>query len=93
MPAIGGLPLPRVGPRMPDPRAFMDKIVGPARRFMAARFFSGGAEIREGGGVSTVLARERVRDPLLLRVAEALAEPKLRARRPEVAVDLRARYA
>ena len=47
---VGGLPLPLVAPRLPAPRTLIDKLTGPARRSVAARFFTGDLDIAAYSG-------------------------------------------
>ena len=38
---VGGLPLPLVVARLPSPHKFIDRLMSPSRRLVAARFFTG----------------------------------------------------
>ena len=42
---VGGLPLPLVSRRLPSPQKFIDSLTSPARRSVAARFFTGDLDI------------------------------------------------
>ena len=47
---MGGLPLPLVSRRLPSPYRFIDSLTGPARRSVAARFFTGDLDIAAYSG-------------------------------------------
>ena len=47
---VGGIRLPLVAPRLPSPRRWMELVNGPARRSLAARFFSGDLDLAAYSG-------------------------------------------
>ena len=47
---MGGLPLPLVSRRLPSPYQLIDRLTGPARRSVAARFFTGDLDIAAYSG-------------------------------------------
>ena len=50
---VGGLPLPLVARRLPSPYKLIDRLTSPARRSVAARFFTGDLDIAAYSGTGT----------------------------------------